>query len=128
MVCLGPALAYWDLSDQNPDRVDLAVPSGSHRPHIDHPPTQVHVFAVATFELGRIDVAEGENVSFSISDPERTVVDCFRLRHRIGVELAVGGLRRYLRRPRSQAGRVLELAVQLRVRMPILEAMRLIQE
>ncbi|MGO8870516.1 MAG: hypothetical protein ACLQPH_03785 [Acidimicrobiales bacterium] len=83
---------------------------------------------MATFELGRIDVAEGENVSFSISDPERTVVDCFRLRHRIGVELAVGGLRRYLRRPRSQAGRVLELAVQLRVRMPILEAMRLIQE
>ncbi|MGH9205669.1 MAG: type IV toxin-antitoxin system AbiEi family antitoxin domain-containing protein, partial [Acidimicrobiales bacterium] len=128
MVCLGSALAYWDLSDQNLDRVNLAVPSGSHRPQIDHPPTQVHVFAAATFELGRIEVAVRENISFSISDPERTVVDCFRLRHRVGVELAVDGLRRYLRRPRSRAGRVLELAEQLRVRTPILETMRLLQE
>ena len=128
MICLGSALAYWDLSDQNPDQVDLAVPSGSHRPRIDHPPTQVHVFAAATFALGQTDIAVGETVSFSISDPERTVVDCFRFRHRIGMELAVGGLRRYLRRPHAQSGRVLELAEQLRVRTPILEAMRILQE
>jgi hypothetical protein len=128
MICLGSALAYWDLSDQNPDRIDLAVPSGSHRPHVDHPPTQVHVFGAATFELGRIDVGVDESVTFSISDPERTVVDCFRLRHRIGLELAVGGLRRYLRRPHPQSGRVLELAGQMRVRTPIGEAIRFLQE
>jgi predicted transcriptional regulator of viral defense system len=128
MICLGSALAYWDLSDENPDRIDLAVPSGSHRPRIDYLPNQVHVFSAATFELGRIDVGVGESVSFSISDPERTVVDCYRLRNRIGIELAVGGLRRYLRRPHSQSGRVLELAGQLRVRTPILEAIRFLQE
>ena len=42
--------------------------------------------------------------------------------------LAIAGLRRYLRRPRSQPGRVLELAEELRVRTPILEAIRVLQE
>ena len=128
MVCLGSALAYWDLSDEIPTRVDLAVPAGSHRPHIDHPPTRVHVFGASNFGLGRIEVAVGLDLGFRITDPERTVVDCFRQRHRLGVDLAVAGLRRYLRRPRAQPGRVLELAEELRVRTPILEAMRVLQE
>jgi hypothetical protein len=128
MVCLGSALAYWDLSDEIPNWVDLAVPSGSHRPRITHPPTRVHVFGASTFGLGRIEVAVEHDIGFSISDPERTVVDCFRLRHRIGVDLAVGGLRRYLRRPRAKPGHVLELAERLRVRTPLLDAMRVLQE
>ena len=99
MVCLGTALAYWDLSDENPARVDLAVPKGSHRPHIDHPPTRVHVFGKSNFGLGRIEVSVGVELGFRITDPERTVVDCFRQRHRVGVALATAGLRRYLRRP-----------------------------
>ncbi len=128
MVCLGSALAYWDLSDETPTRVDLAVPAGSHRPHIDHPPTHVHVFAASNFGLGWMEVPVGLDLCFRITDPERTVVDCFRQRHRLGADLAVAGLRRYLRRPRAQPGRVLELAEELRVRTPILEAMRVLQE
>ena len=100
MICLGSALAHWDLSDEIPTRVDLAVPAGSHRPQIDYPPTRVHVFGASNFGLGRIEVAVGQDLGFRITDPERTVVDCFRQRHRLGVDLAVAGLRRYLRRPR----------------------------
>jgi predicted transcriptional regulator of viral defense system len=128
MVCLGSALAHWDLSDETPTRVDLAVPAGTHRPRIDYPPTRVHVFAARNFSLGRIEVPVGHDLGFRITDPERTVVDCFRQRHRLGVDLAVAGLRRYLRRPRAQPSRVLELAEELRVRTPILEAMRVLQE
>jgi hypothetical protein len=69
-----------------------------------------------------------QDLAFRITDPERTVVDCFRQRHRIGTDLAVAGLRRYLRQPRAQPGRVLELAEELRVRTPILGAMRVLQE
>jgi hypothetical protein len=128
MVCLGSALAYWDLSDEIPGWVDLAVPSGTHRPRIDHPPTRVHVFAADTFALGRTEVAVVPGAGFAITDPERTVADAFRLRHRLGEGLAVGGLRRYLRRPRPKPGRVLELAGALRVRTPVLDALRVLQE
>jgi hypothetical protein len=128
MVCLGSALAYWDLSDEIPGWVDLAVPSGTHRPRIDHPPTRVHVFGAATFELGRTEITVAPGAGFAITDPERTVVDAFRFRHRLGEGLAVGGLRRYLRRPQPKPGRVLELAGALRVRTPVLDALRVLQE
>jgi predicted transcriptional regulator of viral defense system len=128
MVCLSSALAYWDLSDETPISVDLAVPAGSHRPQIDYPPTRIHVFGATNFGLGRIEVAVGMDLDFRITDPERTVVDCFRQRHRVGVDLAVAGLRRYLRRPQAQPSRVLELAEELRARTSILDAMRVLQE
>src|SRR5256885_1034413 len=44
-ICLNSALAFWDLSDEVPPRVHVAVPRDSHRPSIDRPPTKVHVFA-----------------------------------------------------------------------------------
>ena len=70
MVCLGSALAHWDLSDETPTRVDLAVPAGSHRRHIDYPPTSVHVFGASNFGLGRIEVAVGQDLGFRITDPK----------------------------------------------------------
>lgn len=128
MVCLGSALAYWDLSDEIPGCVDLAVPKGAHRPRIGYPPTRVHVFAAGTFGLGRTEVTVEPGARFTITDPERTVVDAFRLRHLLGEDLAAGGLRRYLRRPRAKPGRLVDLAGALRVRTPVLAALRVLQE
>lgn len=44
MIAMESALSYWDLTDEIPSAVHLAVPEGLHRPVIDHPPTVVHVF------------------------------------------------------------------------------------
>ena len=127
MVCLVSALAYWDLTDEIPAWVDLAVPAGAHRPHISYPPTRVHVFQAATFDLGRLRLGGDGDPGFWMTSPERTVVDCFRLRHRIGEALAIGSLRRYLDRRDPKPGHVLELAAALRVRTPVLGALRVLQ-
>jgi hypothetical protein len=95
MVCLNSALSYWDLSDEIPGAVHLAVPEGTHRPTIDHPPTTVHVFGARTFNVGRVEITE-RGASFWITDRERAVVDAFRLRHLVGEDLAHGAIRRYL--------------------------------
>ena len=126
MICLNSALAHWDLSDEIPTEVHLAVPEGSHRPTIDHPPTRIHVFRAATFGLGRIEVREEHGERFWISDRERTVVDAFRLRHLIGEDMANAALRRYLA-DRPKPGRVAELARILRVWTPLASAMRVLQ-
>jgi predicted transcriptional regulator of viral defense system len=128
VICLRSAVAYWDLSDEIPGSVDLAVPSGTHRPQIQHPPTRVHVFQATTFDLGRAHLDVENGVGFSISGIERTVVDCFRACHRIGADLAVGGLRRYLRRTIAKLGRLVGLAESLRERTPLLQAIELLQE
>ena len=69
MVCLGSALAYWDLSDETPTWVDLAVPAGTHRPQIDYPPTRVHVFGATNFGLGRIEVLVSRTSTFASPTP-----------------------------------------------------------
>jgi predicted transcriptional regulator of viral defense system len=104
MICLNSALAYWDLSDEIPAEVHLAVPSGLHRPAVDYPPTRVHVFHAGTFAIGRLEVAEQAGERVWVSDRERTVADAFRLRHLSGEDLAFAALRRYLQSRPRQAG------------------------
>lgn len=113
-VCLNSALAYWDLSDENPAVVHLAVPKGATRPKIDHPPTVVHVFETSTFELGRQRVDGADGTGFWITDPERTVVDVHRLRRRLGPDLAAAAMRRYTTRPGRDLVGLMDYAKQLR--------------
>ena len=126
MICLDSALAYWDLTDEIPRKVHVAVPTGAHRPTIDYPPTRVHVFAADTFELGREEVVGQAGERFWISDRERTIVDVFRLRHRVGEDLAYAGLRRYLQ-ARPQLARLAEYAQTLRAWGPLSEALQVLQ-
>lgn len=95
-ICLDSALAYWDLTDDIPALVHLAVARGAHRPRIDHPPTRVHVFHAATFKLGRQQVGAEAGERFWITDRERTVVEAFRLPRLVGEDAALHALRRYL--------------------------------
>lgn len=126
MICLDSALAHWDFSDDIPDRVHLAVPEGMHRPTIDYPPTRVHVFQAATFDLGRLARRGEQGEQFWISDRERTVADAFRLRHRLGEDVAHAALRRYLQ-GRAQPARLSEYARALRVWGPLTGALRVLQ-
>jgi len=123
MICLNSAASFWDLSDEMPDAVHLAIARGRHRPRIVYPPTRVHVFAAATFSLGRTmeKIESGETIA--ISSPERTVVDLMRLRSRVGRDLALGALRRYLEGGEAKPGELLELARRLRVGSVMAQAM-----
>jgi predicted transcriptional regulator of viral defense system len=126
MICLNSALAYWDLSDEIPAEVDLAVPSGSHRPVIDYPPTRVHTFRAGTFAIGRLEIAEEAGERFWVSDRERTVADAFRLRHLTGEDLAFAALRRYLE-SRPRLARLAEVARPLRAWGTLSAALRILQ-
>jgi predicted transcriptional regulator of viral defense system len=126
MICLNSALAYWDLSDEIPGEVHLAVPSGSHRPVIHYPPTRVHVFHAGTFAIGRLEVAEETGERFWVSDRERTVADAFRLRHLTGEDLAFGALRRYLQ-SRPKLALLAEMARPLRAWGALSAALRILQ-
>lgn len=123
MICLNSAASFWDLSDEMPDAVHLAIARGRHRPRIAYPPTRVHVFAVATFSLGRgmEKIDSGETIA--ISSKERTVADLMRLRSRVGRDLALGALRRYLQGGDAKPGELLALARRLRVGSVMAEAM-----
>lgn len=79
-ICLNSALSFWDLTDEIPAEVHLAVPRGAHRPVIDYPPVRVHVFAASTFDLGREQVRMDSGEEIFIYSAERSVVDAVRMR------------------------------------------------
>ena len=108
-ICLNSALSFWDLTDEVPAEVHLAVPKGAHRPTIDYPPVRVHVFAAGTFDLGRERVRLESGEEIRIYSPERSVVDAMRLRGQVGADVAYEALRRYLRRPGASPGDLLRL-------------------
>jgi predicted transcriptional regulator of viral defense system len=123
MICLNSAASFWDLSDEMPAAVHLAIARGRHRPKIAYPPTRVHVFAAATFSLGRQmeEIDSGEMIA--ISSKERTVVDLMRLRSRVGRDLALGALRRFLQGGDAKPGELLALSRSLRVGSVVSAAM-----
>ena len=122
-ICLNSALAHWDLTDELPAVVHVAVPRGSHRPRIEHPATLVHVFAARTFDLDRREATTEAGELLRIYSPERTVVDTMRLAHQVGRDTALHALSRYLRRPDAQPRRLAALARELGGRRRIADAL-----
>lgn len=125
-ICLNSALSFWDLTDEMPFEVHLAVPRGSWRPDISYPPTRVHVFSARTFDLGRGPVDVGIAEEAAMYSPERSVVDAMRLRGRVGSDVAYEALRRYLGRPDASPAKLLRLARKLRTGGPMAGALEVL--
>jgi predicted transcriptional regulator of viral defense system len=112
-ICLNSALSYWDLSDEIPEAVHIAVPRGAHRPIVKEPFTKVHVFDAGTFGLERRQARTDADEPFWIYSAERSVVDAMRMARWIGRDVGLHALRRYMSRPRSSPARLVEIAREL---------------
>jgi hypothetical protein len=65
-------------------------------------------------------------VTVNVFSPEKTIADCFKYRDKLGLDLAVEGLKNYLSRPSARPTTVLEMAKICRVGnviKPYLEAL-----
>lgn len=107
-ICLTSALARHDLTDENPSRIDIALPRTSRPPRTRAPVTW-HRFATDTFDLGRTLIEAGDDERIGLYSAERSIVDAFRLSYREGEDLANEALRRWLRRRGSSPAALLEL-------------------
>jgi hypothetical protein len=127
IICLISAATVWDLTDELPAAVSIAVPRGTRPPRITFPPGEVSRVDPQTSGLGltHLDAAPGEPVR--IYSAARTVVDLMRLRHRIGEPLALGALRRYLGRRDADRGELIELARTLDVLGPVRSAIDVLE-
>ncbi|MER6830407.1 type IV toxin-antitoxin system AbiEi family antitoxin domain-containing protein [Streptosporangium sp. NPDC000563] len=97
IVCGESALALHELIDDIPSAVHIAVARGSHRPSISYPPVVVSQYAADTFDLGREEFQAAPGERIPVYSAPRSVVDAMRYRHRIGEDLALSALGRYLR-------------------------------
>ncbi|MBM3734130.1 MAG: transcriptional regulator [Acidimicrobiia bacterium] len=125
VVCLISALQFHGLTVQTPSAVWVAIDRTARKPRISYPPIRFVRFGGRARTLG---VAEHriEGVSVRIFDAAKTVVDCFRYRHKIGLDVALEGMREALRQRRCKPDDIRRYAVACRawsVVRPYLEAM-----
>lgn len=92
----------------------LAVDRRGGIPRLDVAPLRVVRLSGAALTSG-MDAHEVEGVTVLVTNPARTVVDCFRFRNRIGVDVAVEALRDYRRLRKGTADELWLHADQLRM-------------
>ncbi|WP_260686077.1 type IV toxin-antitoxin system AbiEi family antitoxin domain-containing protein [Rhizobium leguminosarum] len=97
VVCLTSALQYHELTLQMPSAVWMAIDRTAWRPKIDYPPIKFVRFKGSALTEG-VERHRIEGVEVPITNPARSIVDCFRYRAKVGLDVAMEGLREGLRR------------------------------
>ena len=117
-VCLISALSYHGITTQIPSAVSLAVPRGSyHRIKMSIPVT-VYRFDPKTFLEG-LETHRIGGMPLKIYGVARTVVDCFKFRNKVGLDIALEALRLARQRKKLQNRELLHYARLLRVEKPM---------
>jgi len=126
VVCLISALQFHKMGTQTPSEVWIAVPGHSHRPSSSYPPIHLVEFSATTYSLG-IEYSEYKQTEIRVYSPAKTVVDCFRFRNAIGLDVALEALKDYLGKPGNTSAELMEYAVSCRISTvlkPYLEALQ----
>lgn len=96
VVCLLSALQVHGLTTQIPREVWLALEGRAHRPVLEGFKVRIFRFTGTAFHEG-IEVHKVAGGKIRVYGVAKTVVDCFRLRNKIGMDVAIEALRDALR-------------------------------
>lgn len=125
VICLTSALQFHELTLQMPSAVWIAIDRTGWKPKVEYPP-------IRFVRFGNQALTEGvkrhliEGIEVPIFEPAKTIVDCFRYRNKIGLDIALEGLREGLRTKRATPDQLWEFARTARVwsvMHPYVEAM-----
>lgn len=98
VICLLSALQFHEIGTQQPHAVWILLKQNAVTPRIDYPSLEVIRSKVpASFSEG-IDLHTLNDISTQITDPARTVVDCFKYRSRVGLDVCLEALKDVLQR------------------------------
>jgi predicted transcriptional regulator of viral defense system len=99
-VALLSALQVHHLTSEAPHAVWILIDRHARMPKLAQPKLEVVRASGAAREHG-VETRTIEGVPVRLTSPAKTVADCFRFRHHVGLDVALAALREYLRR---QAG------------------------
>lgn len=124
VLCLVSALSFHEMTTQIPHSVSVALEKGAEQPGIEYPPVTVFRVSPSCFRVG-IETHQLDGVPVKIYSPEKTLVDCFKFRNRIGMDIVLEALRLYRHRTQKNLHALMQYAEVCRVASvmkPYLEA------
>ncbi len=114
VVCLISALYFHHLTTQIPHYVYVAIEQHATAPVITYPPTHFFWFSGRNFTEG-VETHIFSGIKICCYNPEKTIVDCFRYRNKIGLDVALEALRNYLGSSNCKIDKLREYATIARV-------------
>ncbi len=125
IVCLLSALSVHEIGTQLPRQVWLAIDRKARKPRCLPANARIVRFSGQMLTYGVItQVMQG--VSARLTNPARTVVDCFRYRNKIGLDVAMEALRDAVHSRKAMVSEINRAAEVCRIRTvirPYLEAL-----
>ena len=90
--CLSTALQFHELTTQNPSDIWVALPPSAWRPKLDTVKVRIVHFSGPALDEG-VEQYQVEGALVKVYNPAKTVADCFKFRHKIGLDIALEALR-----------------------------------
>ncbi len=87
VLCLLSALQFHEITTQMPLQAWVAIERGRHEPACARIPLRIVKFSGFAFTDG-IEEHETDGITIRVYSPAKTVVDCFKFRNRIGLDIA----------------------------------------
>lgn len=92
VVALLSALNFHNMTTQNPHQIWLAIDRKGWRPDISYPPVRFVTMSGETLHTG-VEEHLVDGVPIRVFSPAKTVVDCFKYRNKVGLDVALEALR-----------------------------------
>ena len=124
IICLVSAATYHGITLANPGRIWFAIGLKDRMPKVTHVGVRVVRFGDKARTLGVEEVVI-DGVTVRITSPARIIVDCFRYRRIVGLDIAMEALRMGVRSDMARPVEIGRLAAELRIASvirPYLEA------
>jgi predicted transcriptional regulator of viral defense system len=96
IICLLTALQIYGIGTQSPQEVWVALDRKARTPQLGTLPVRIVRFSGPALVVG-VETLTLDGVAIRITSPARTVVDCFRYRNKIGLDVALEALREAIR-------------------------------
>lgn len=114
VICLLSALQYHEITLQNPRSVWMAIGEKDRKPKVTHPPVHFLHFGAKALAIG-VSTVSIDGVAVRIFTPAKSVIDCFRYRRIVGLDVALEALRMTLRARKATPDAMANMAKKLRI-------------
>jgi predicted transcriptional regulator of viral defense system len=92
VICIVSALVFHNLTTQIPHQIYIALPLSAEKPRLVYPLVRLFWLSQTAYFAG-IEEHLLEGVTVRIYNREKTIADCFKYRNKIGLDVALEGLK-----------------------------------
>lgn len=125
VLCLVSALDWYGITTRIPFRVSIAVRRGCYLP-ADMSNAQIYRFSDISLKEG-VRTVYIDRRRVKITNPEKTIADCFKFRNKLGMETVLEALRLYREQMEFQPAELMKYARICRVANVIRPYLEMIQ-